>query len=216
METVEATGHLTPELLAEFEANAKRPLKTRMCYAFLQTYKPVLDDARYRSFDTMEEYRRWCNEKLPEWLGYRIKASWNDGVRISPGSGNPAYFCRTSGSIFVSGKIGSDSAWVSRHHARRWPYVDKQRENCNALIPALHELGFELNETEDEEIRRGKDFVQLKNGPFDLDLIFAPDGIERFEDAWSRRIDVEGFPVCHLDDIIASKRTANRKRTKSP
>jgi len=91
-------------------------------------------------------------------------------------------------------------------------YVDKQRENCSALIPALHELGFELTETEDDEIRRGKDFIQLKNGPFDLDLIFAPDGIERFEDAWSRRIDVEGFPVCRLEDIIASKRAANRQK----
>lgn len=75
MEAVEATGHLTAELLAEFEAYAKRPLKTRMRYAFLRTYKPILDDARYRSFDTMEEYRRWCNEKLPEWLGYQTEAS---------------------------------------------------------------------------------------------------------------------------------------------
>ncbi len=91
-------------------------------------------------------------------------------------------------------------------------YVDKQRDNCNSLVPALHELGFELTATEDEEIRRGKDFIQLKNGPFDLDLIFAPDGIEKFEDAWSRRVEVEGFPVCHLDDIIASKRAANRKK----
>jgi hypothetical protein len=56
VETLEATGHLTLELLAEFEANAKRPLKTRMRYAFLRTYKPVLRDARYRSFDTIEEY----------------------------------------------------------------------------------------------------------------------------------------------------------------
>jgi len=48
--------------------------------------------------------------------------------------------------------------------------------------------------------------VQLKNGPFDLDLVFAPDGIERFEDAWQRRIDVEGFSVCHPDDIIAANR----------
>ena len=75
METVAATRHLTTELRAEFEANAKRPLKTRMRYAFVRTYKPVMDDARYRSFDTMEEYRRWCNEKLPEWLGYRTEAS---------------------------------------------------------------------------------------------------------------------------------------------
>jgi hypothetical protein len=52
--------------------------------------------------------------------------------------------------------------------------------------------------------------VQLKNGPFDLDLIFAPDGIERFEDARASRVDVEGFPVCHPDDIIASKLAANR------
>jgi hypothetical protein len=71
--TAEA-ARLTPELLAEFEANAKRSLKTRMRYAFIRTYKPVLDDARYRSFDTMEEYRRWCNENLPEWLGYKSAA----------------------------------------------------------------------------------------------------------------------------------------------
>lgn len=91
-------------------------------------------------------------------------------------------------------------------------YVYKQPRNCDALVLALHELGFKLSETEDQEVRRGKDFIQLKNGPFDLDLIFAPDGIERFEDAWSRRIEIEGFPVCHLDDIIASKRAANRKK----
>jgi hypothetical protein len=45
---------------------------------------------------------------------------------------------------------------------------------------------------------------------FDLDLIFAPDGIERFSDAWARRVQVEGFEVCHSDDIIASKVAANR------
>ena len=52
----------------------------------------------------------------------------------------------------------------------------------------------------------------FENGPFDLDLIFAPDGIDRFEDAWQRRIDVEGFHVCHLDDIIASKEATNRQK----
>ena len=55
---------------AEFEAAAKRPLALRWRYSFIHTYKPVLDDAKYRSFDTMEEYRRWCEENLPEWLGY--------------------------------------------------------------------------------------------------------------------------------------------------
>ncbi|MCC6490592.1 MAG: hypothetical protein IT364_24110 [Candidatus Hydrogenedentes bacterium] len=58
------------EWLAEFEAAARRPLKTRFRYAFIHTYKPVLDDEPYRSFDTMAEYRKWCNENLPDWLGY--------------------------------------------------------------------------------------------------------------------------------------------------
>ena len=56
--------------LAEFEAAARRPLSLRWRYAFIHTYKPVLDDVEYRSFDSNEEYRRWCNEYLPEWLGY--------------------------------------------------------------------------------------------------------------------------------------------------
>ena len=91
-------------------------------------------------------------------------------------------------------------------------FVSKQEHNCRLLVPALLELGFSLTETQQQEIRAGKVFIQLKNGPFDLDLIFAPDGIERFEDAWNRRVDREGFPVANLDDIIASKQAANRVR----
>ncbi len=56
--------------LDEFEAAARRPLATRMRYSFISTYKPGLDDATYRSFDTLEEYRRWCEKNLPTWLGY--------------------------------------------------------------------------------------------------------------------------------------------------
>ncbi len=41
-----------------------------MKYAFVKTYKPVLDDAPCRTFDTMAEYRAWCQKNLPEWLGY--------------------------------------------------------------------------------------------------------------------------------------------------
>ncbi|MCI0460668.1 MAG: hypothetical protein L0Z62_27250 [Gemmataceae bacterium] len=58
------------EWLEEFEAAARRPLETRWRYAFIRTYKPVLDDASYRAFDTMADYRRWCEENLPPWLGY--------------------------------------------------------------------------------------------------------------------------------------------------
>lgn len=56
--------------LADFEAAARRPLEKRFRYAFIRTYKPVLDDAPFRAFDTTAEYRRWCEANLPDWLGY--------------------------------------------------------------------------------------------------------------------------------------------------
>ncbi|MEX2139721.1 MAG: hypothetical protein WD894_10695 [Pirellulales bacterium] len=91
-------------------------------------------------------------------------------------------------------------------------FVRRSEANGRALVAALRELGFELTDNQAAEVMRGKDFVQLKNGPFDLDLVFAPDGIERFEDAWQRRVEIEGFPVCHIDDIIASKEAAGRQK----
>ena len=56
--------------LAEFEAAARRSLETRFRYAFIHTYKPVLDDASFRAFETTADYRTWCEENLPDWLGY--------------------------------------------------------------------------------------------------------------------------------------------------
>ena len=63
-------GRELEELERDFDAAARRSLEQRMRYAFVRTYKPVLDDAPFRAFDTMEDYRRWCEEKLPSWLGY--------------------------------------------------------------------------------------------------------------------------------------------------
>jgi hypothetical protein len=67
---METTAGLGREWWEEFEAAARRPLEQRMRYAFIHTYKPVLDDADYRSFETMEEYREWAEKNLPDWLGY--------------------------------------------------------------------------------------------------------------------------------------------------
>ena len=61
---------IPPDWLADFEAAAKTPLQTRFRYAFIRTYRPVLDDEPFRAFDTTVEYRRWCEENLPDWLGY--------------------------------------------------------------------------------------------------------------------------------------------------
>ena len=64
------TKDIPADWLTEFEAAAKRPLEQRMKYAFIKTYKPVMDDAKFRAFDTIEDYRRWCEASLPSWLGY--------------------------------------------------------------------------------------------------------------------------------------------------
>lgn len=58
------------QLWREFDAMARRPLSQRINFGFLHTYKPVLDDEPYRSFDSMAEYRKWCEANLPKWLGY--------------------------------------------------------------------------------------------------------------------------------------------------
>ena len=67
---VARTASIPPEWLAEVDAAAKRSLEQRWKYAFIKTYKPVMDDAPYRSWDSTADYRRWCEENLPDWLGY--------------------------------------------------------------------------------------------------------------------------------------------------
>ena len=86
------------------------------------------------------------------------------------------------------------------------------RDNSQRIVTALKELGFELSAPLEAEILNCKDFVQIKNGPFDLDLIFAPDGIPEFAKAHARRISFGIFPIANLRDIIASKKASGRKK----
>lgn len=92
-------------------------------------------------------------------------------------------------------------------------FPEKSPENGRRLISALRELGYDLTPEIERDLAAGKDFVQLRGGPFDLDLVFAPDGIETFAEAKNRSLIIDGkFPVAGLDDIIASKRAANRAK----
>jgi hypothetical protein len=69
-QSAETEATIPREWLEEFEAAAKRPLEQRLRYAFIKTYKPVMDDAPYRVFESTADYRQWCEENLPSWLGY--------------------------------------------------------------------------------------------------------------------------------------------------
>ena len=64
-----STG-IPADWLADFEAASRRSLELRMRYAFIHTDKPGLDDRAFRAFDTMADYRDWCESHLPSWLGY--------------------------------------------------------------------------------------------------------------------------------------------------
>ncbi|HJZ83147.1 MAG TPA: hypothetical protein VKD91_22455 [Pyrinomonadaceae bacterium] len=88
----------------------------------------------------------------------------------------------------------------------------KDVENGKRIVAALVELGFGVDEELEADIIRGKDFIQIKNGPFDIDLVFAPDGIENYDEAKSRIDLSSGFPVANISDIIESKRAAGRPR----
>ncbi|HKC63420.1 MAG TPA: hypothetical protein VKB86_07275 [Pyrinomonadaceae bacterium] len=91
-------------------------------------------------------------------------------------------------------------------------YPRKDADNGGRIVAALKELGFSIDASLEQDIIRGKVFVQIKSGPFDIDLVFAPDGIENYEEAKSRMDISTGFPVLNIRDIIASKRAAKRVR----
>jgi hypothetical protein len=94
-------------------------------------------------------------------------------------------------------------------------FPKKSEENCRKIINALKELGFEINDELEKAILSGKDFIQIRGGPFPLDIIFAPDGIESYDEAKKRSKLIDGkFPCASIDDIIASKKAAGRKRDK--
>ncbi len=88
----------------------------------------------------------------------------------------------------------------------------RTRENGERIVRALRATGFELSGELEEAILHGNDFVQIKSGPFDLDLVFAPDGIRGFAEAKARSLTVQGFRIANLRDVIASKRASGREK----
>lgn len=87
-------------------------------------------------------------------------------------------------------------------------------ENGKRIVAALKQIGFDIGPELEREILAGKDFVQIKTGPFDVDLVFAPDGIDSFAEAQARGVTEGIFRVANLRDIIASKRASGRRKDK--
>ena len=92
-------------------------------------------------------------------------------------------------------------------------FLPQSRENAERVLRALGTLGFALDAALIVSILSGSEIILMKEGPFALDLIHAPDGIESFAAAKGRSVMEDGrFPVASLDDIIASKRATGREK----
>ncbi len=49
----------------------KRSVAERIKYGFFRAPKPIFRDEPFRFFKTTAEYRKWADENLPEYLGYK-------------------------------------------------------------------------------------------------------------------------------------------------
>ena len=67
-------GKLSEEeqLKLDFAEGLSRSVEERIELGFIPMKLPVIDDAPYRIFSTIKEYREWAHNNLPKWLGYYL------------------------------------------------------------------------------------------------------------------------------------------------
>jgi hypothetical protein len=94
-------------------------------------------------------------------------------------------------------------------------YPRNDPTNNQRLVQALRDLGFDLEPDTEAEIERGTDFIQIRRGPFDLDIVFAPDGFESHDEAMRFKLDIDGYPVMSIEGIIRTKRAAGRPKDRA-
>jgi hypothetical protein len=60
------------QLKFDFEDGLMRSVQERIELGFIFMKLPIIDEAPYRVFDKIEEYRKWADKNLPNWLGYNL------------------------------------------------------------------------------------------------------------------------------------------------
>ena len=61
---------LTVTELAMLEVTGTAQFRIRSWLGMAFEIQSSTDDEPFRTFDTTADYRRWCEQNLPDWLGY--------------------------------------------------------------------------------------------------------------------------------------------------
>lgn len=93
-------------------------------------------------------------------------------------------------------------------------FVDPDLANLERLRNCLRDFGYDVTDASVEDFGRYK--ILLRQYDLPLDLHPFVKGISSFEEVWSRRVqdDLGGVraPFASLDDLIAMKRAAGRRK----
>lgn len=97
-------------------------------------------------------------------------------------------------------------------------WIDPEIENAKRVWSALLRFGAPLSALgiSERDVRTPGMVLQLGVVPNRIDLMTSLSGIDRFAEAWDRRVMTElgdvAVPVLSLEDLRATKRASGRKR----
>lgn len=97
-------------------------------------------------------------------------------------------------------------------------WIDPEEENAKRVWEALLRFGAPMSALgiSERDVRTPGMVLQFGVMPNRIDLMTSLSGLDRFSDAWDRRVMTElgdvAVPVLSLEDLRASKRASGRKR----
>lgn len=97
-------------------------------------------------------------------------------------------------------------------------WIDPEEENAKRVWEALLRFGAPMSALgiSERDVRTPGMVLQFGVIPNRIDLMTCLSGLDRFSDAWDRRVMTElgdvAVPVLSLEDLRASKRASGRKR----
>lgn len=155
------------QLALDFSDGLSRSVAERIELGFLPMKLPVMDDQPYRIFESLEQYRDWAEKICP--------AGWGMGrpmidriIKLAEAlkKQKVKYLFIGKGAAILYGYPGTTQDIGL--------FPQKSEENCWKLVQALKEVGFKLDQTLENAILVGKDFIQIREVLFHWTWFLRP------------------------------------------